>query len=793
MIGRACALAVIALLTLAVVAPAQSSKRMPSIGYLYPAGGKQGTTFEVLVGGQFLRSCNTAYISGDGVTVKFIKNYRALRNLNGEQRKELRRQLTEHGENQWEQMLASGGVKGDPPWRKGKKRKTTSPVMTTNKKGEKVPVKLPEHPLLEGWDEMNLRQLAHVRHRLTNRSKQQPNAQISEMARLEITIAPDAAPGPREIRLGGKAGLTNPMTIHVGELPEVMEVESNDPLKWDPLPDEKPFMLPVTINGQVLPGDVDRHRFHAKAGQHLVIKADARTLVPFLADAVPGWFQATLAVFDAKGNELAFADDHFFDPDPVLQFTVPKDGVYAVEIRDSIYRGREDFVYRISIGEFPYITSVYPLGGKRGDRAMAQIDGWNLPTRKLTLDTSAVIAPIRQAVLAGHQRQSNYVTYHVDGLPEVRELEPNDPAYPGRPVALPMIVNGVIEKPGDIDGVSFKGNAGDKVVVEVVARRVRSPLDSLVRLVDGEGTVIAWNDDHMDKQGHLHRAMGTLTHHADSYFTATLPSSGTYRVFITDSAGHGGSAYAYRLRISHPQPDFELRVEPSSVNVVTGKSQVMIAHVLRKDGYAGPIELSLVDDAWGFRLDGATIPAGLDKVAFTLTAPTKKIDQPIALAMQGHVHQPGGTITHRAVPCDDVMQAFLWRHLLPAQQTMVKVIGPKRAGQPLRPDQVGPLQLKRGQTVQMKIKTNYLKHAKKIEPSLAHAPEGIAVDNIRFIKHHMVMDVTTDAAKVKPGLQDNLIIELSAELSWKDKKTGKQRTRHRMFGALPAIPFIVVE
>jgi len=49
-------------------------------------------------------------------------------------------------------------------------------------------------------------------------------------------------------------------------------------------------------------------------------------------------------LYDADGKELAYHDDYQFHPDPVIHYVVPKDGEYAVEIRDAIYRGREDFV-----------------------------------------------------------------------------------------------------------------------------------------------------------------------------------------------------------------------------------------------------------------------------------------------------------------------------------------------------------------------------------------------------------------------------------------------------------------
>ena len=48
---------------------------------------------------------------------------------------------------------------------------------------------------------------------------------------------------------------------------------------------------------------------------------------------------------------------------------------------------------------------------------------------------------------------------------------------------------------------------------------------------------------------------------------ATLPADGTYYLYLNDAQHKGNEAYAYRLRISEPRPDFALRVVPSAINV----------------------------------------------------------------------------------------------------------------------------------------------------------------------------------------------------------------------------------
>ena len=175
-----------------------------------------------------------------------------------------------------------------------------------------------------------------------------------------------------------------------------------------------------------MPGDVDRYRFPARKGQQLVVAASARELIPYLADAVPGWFQAAVTLYDAKGKELAYADDYRFHPDPVLHYEIPKDGEYVLEIKDAIYRGREDFVYRITLGELPFVTSIFPLGGPAGAQTTVELKGWNLPADRQTLDSrpgGSGVSPL--SVLQG-ELASNRVPFAVDTLPECLEKEPND-------------------------------------------------------------------------------------------------------------------------------------------------------------------------------------------------------------------------------------------------------------------------------------------------------------------------------------------------------------------------------
>ena len=71
-------LAAAALLAATSNLQAQRAPRVPHIGYVYPTGGQQNTSFEVTVGGQHIKETSEVYISGGGVTVEAVKWYRPL-------------------------------------------------------------------------------------------------------------------------------------------------------------------------------------------------------------------------------------------------------------------------------------------------------------------------------------------------------------------------------------------------------------------------------------------------------------------------------------------------------------------------------------------------------------------------------------------------------------------------------------------------------------------------------------------------------------------------------------------
>ncbi len=758
-----------------------TKEKEPHIGYLYPAGGQQGSVIKVAVGGQFIKDANDVYVTGDGVRGSVTSYIGRVKPLNNDQKKELRSRI-----NKLQKKQQGPGKKAKSPASQdiNKPADINKPGDANKPEANEPPVTLPDHPLFRNLEKLSPKGLQKVSEEFLS-NKYPASAQIGEMAIIEITIDPNAEPGDRELRLGGRTGLTNPLCFQVGTLPEAGEPEFKDPGK----PFTPKVNVPILLNGQIMPGEADRFRFSAKKGQNLTIEAQARHLIPYLADAVPGWFQATLTLYDAKGKELEHAGNYLFNPDPVIFYKIPRDDEYEIEIRDSIYRGREDFVYRVSVSQQPFITQMFPLGGQRGVFTVASIQGWNLDTNEMPLDTMPGGSTIRYAQLNKNNRRSNSVAYAADALPDCNEIEDNGTTEDAQLITLPKIINGRIGKPGDVDIFRFDANAGDEIAVEVYARRLNSPLDSLLWLSDANGKTLSHNDDYGNKN------VGLLTHNADSYLRLRLPEKGEYFVHLADSQNHGGPDYGYRLRISPPQPDFVLLAAPSSINILPGGTIPVIIEVLRKDGFNSEIKLALKDAPAGFKLSGERIPAGCDRLRVTLTAPQKPLERPVSLRLEGQAKIDNQAVSRIVIPAEDMMQAFIYMHMVPSQEFMVMTRFPNRRAPVFELVDETSVKIPAGGKAAVRVKTpKRPAAAPAFYLELSDQPAGLTLGDVNTTGGEMTFTIEADSNTAKVGLADNLIVDVSTDPPKNPPGDKKRPQQQRVYiGTLPAIPCEVVQ
>ncbi|MDF7824355.1 hypothetical protein P4B35_10055 [Pontiellaceae bacterium B12227] len=747
----------------------------PHIGFAFPAGAQQGDTVDMLMGGQFFKGATNVFVSGEGVTVE-IQNYAI--------RYEARRasQLYRNREN------ARATLADEKATEKAKEGARKRIEQTTQQ------IKLIDIPV--GVDRSDKKEV--LRYYKADK-KEQFNPQLQDRLRVRIRVAKNAPPGERELRVYTPAGLSNPVYFQVGTLEEVHEVEPNDDHMS---PDLLTVPVPSVINGQIRPGDMDHFRFKATKGDSIVVDVSARRIIPYLADAVPGWFQAVVALYDEDGNEVAYKDDYKFNPDPVLFFDVPATGSYTLSIRDSIYRGREDFIYRIAIGELPFITGIFPLGAREGKDVDIALSGRNLPKSRLTGKLPKNGFELRHISVRKDGYRSNLMPFAIGDVNEMLEAEPNNSEADAQPIKQPLVVNGRIERVGDRDLFSFQGKKGDSVSVEVVARRLNSPLDSVIALTGPGMDKPVRNDDYNSKdKTHLHLGAGLVTHHADSYLLHELPATGTYFIEIADTQNKGGHDYAYRLRISQSNPDFKLRMEPSGLHIGPGGTAAFTVRAMRMDGYDKPIRLEAAELPEGFAMSKAVIPKGSDIARFTITAPKQIEGKLVSPKISGVGIINGSPVTRAAVPVDDQMQAFLYRHLVPAKEL---VLAPVEKRPPVlfhaKVPKSGIVELQAGKTTRINFEGNIVGGQKGYTIKLDNPPEGFSTERNGWVGKQKkkgkdkngkpILEKNRAAGSipimvdesVKPGTKLSLVV--SAEV---------RRGRDKVYFPAPAIPIKVIK
>ncbi len=422
---------------------------------------------------------------------------------------------------------------------------------------------------------------------------------------LSFEIAADAPLGNHQIRLITPNGVSNPQNFMVGDLPEMKEQEPNSTT------DEANMLeLPVTVNGTVASiEDVDIFHFNLRKG--------ARLISDIFAQRIGSPLDSYMVLYDPNGVEVAKSLDGN-GLDSFIDYTTQQEGKYTLHIRDVRYQGGGNYLYRLNIGELPYLQSVFPLGGKRGAANTVNVSGANLGSVNavqldISPDASLGIQELRVSNPNG--LETNPYPFAIGEFNETNETEPNDALAQENKIGTPITVNGRIEKAGDVDRYSIKVEKGTSLVFDVKAREFRSHLDPVLTIYsqkkgEAEGSleeqVLSVNDD----------ASGT-----DARIAFTFPEAGDYGISVRDLNGSGGSNFPYRLTIRSLKQGFRLSVNADNPRISRGGTLMLTASVARIDGFNGALRFYSPDLPKGFVFSPTILFPGQNQALLTITAP----------------------------------------------------------------------------------------------------------------------------------------------------------------------------
>ena len=140
------------------------------------------------------------------------------------------------------------------------------------------------------------------------------------------------------------------------------------------------------------------------------------------------------------------------------------------------------------------------------------------------------------------------------------EKEPNDDQAHATPFTAPMALNGVIDKPGDVDQYVFPGKKGQTYDSDF---RPADPLAPGLGNVPGQkGAGAAVGND--DSTG------------PDSYFRFTCPEDAEYVVWVLDHLGKGGPDYVYRIEVAAVEPGLALATNAEQIPLGTGAMAISV-------------------------------------------------------------------------------------------------------------------------------------------------------------------------------------------------------------------------
>jgi WD40 repeat protein len=311
-------------------------------------------------------------------------------------------------------------------------------------------------------------------------------------SRLQVKIATDPKPNATEIWLEARADSKMPREgdeitlltaqeksasakLYVDDIPQVAELESGSP--------QMISTLPATIWGvHRESGDKDTYEFSTRAGETLVFDAAAKS--------IGSKSELVLTLTDLEGKVID-TDTHFDKTgDPLIAHHFKQAGKYRLIVSELVLAGSQEHFYRVSIGAFPFITSVFPPVLEKESDTKLRLIGFNLSEGA---EQSVKTQKAGEQVVKldpERYRWRREMKVAISEQPVVIESESNNSLL--TPKALPMgaIAAGRITSAGKEDWFKFEAKAGQSLILETAADRIGSPLDTKLEIRDAAGKPI---------------------------------------------------------------------------------------------------------------------------------------------------------------------------------------------------------------------------------------------------------------------------------------------------------------
>jgi hypothetical protein len=412
-------------------------------------------------------------------------------------------------------------------------------------------------------------------------------------AGFRIQPATDAVVSIVGLAVSNEQGGSNLLLLLIDDLPSVADDGKNH--SWETA---QRIELPIAIDGLSDGPQFDYYRFVAQAGQRLTVEV--------VAARIGSKMDPVVSLSDSAGKPLTVVDDdESFSADPRFQHTFVADGEYTLEIHDNKYAAGS--VYRLRIGDFPLVSSTFPLAIGRGQPAPVQFRGpdvadtpaLELSPEMLSRDPHLSLEKLPVAVRRVPDGGSGFAAVLVSDVEEILESEPNDDSPQATVISLPCGINGTLTHPTDRDVFRFTATQGTTLRLSAITRSAGSPALVQMRLLNAAGAQLA--ESKVDPSG-------------EDTLTIAIPADGEYTLVVEELLQRGGEAFTYRIDArTGGHLTLQQKIEATARTQfpwAAGDGALAIDVQATRVGWDGPVTLAIAGNDRGWRLLNNVIPAG---------------------------------------------------------------------------------------------------------------------------------------------------------------------------------------